>query len=234
MKGDEKKSSTSIKKTEALVGDWWKNHPSIPERDRSQIMIEDSQKELNLALKQLGVATSLSILLIFITMVFQFGDVINSLLVLVAIPLGFIGVLLSLFIFHSTLSLNSLLGVILLNGISVANSIILVDFLNQEVKKGVSPMLAAPEVGKRRLRPILMTSLTTALGMLPLALGIGEVGKILQPLGIAVVGGLGFSLAMTLFVVPALQVSYLEFKNKPSRSGKKYFFDKRSETNLPV
>ncbi len=216
IKGDEKKTPESLRLSQALVRDWWPKHPKTPEKERPQLLVEDSQKELNLALRQLGVATSLSILLIFMTMVFQFGDVVNSLLVLVAIPLGFIGVLLSLFVFHSTLSLNSLLGVILLNGISVANSIILVDFLNQEVKKGVSPRIAAPEVGKRRLRPILMTSLTTALGMLPLALGMGEGGKILQPLGIAVVGGLGFSLVMTLFVVPALQVSYMEWLIKRS------------------
>lgn len=223
LKGDEKKAPESVKRSRELIGNWWRDHAAsqsldqtsgLGESEHPQIMIEDAQKELNLALKQLGFATTLSVLLIFITMVFQFGDVVNALLVLVSIPLGFIGVLVSLFVFHSTLSLNSLLGVILLNGISVANSIILVDFLNQEVKKGVDPKFAAPEVGRRRLRPILMTSLTTALGMMPLAFGIGEGGKILQPLGIAVVGGLGFSLAMTLFVVPALQVSYLESKLK--------------------
>lgn len=244
MKGDEKKAPESVKRSTELLQNWWQTHSNLAENERPQFIVEDAQKELNLALKQLGIATSLSILLIFITMVFQFGDVVNSLLVLVAIPLGFIGVLISLFVFHSTLSLNSLLGVILLNGISVANSIILVDFLNQEVKKGVAPKLAAPSVGKRRLRPILMTSLTTALGMLPLALGIGEGGKILQPLGIAVVGGLGFSLAMTLFIVPALQVSYLEWKAKRkdgdsppiqrANLNPKIYIPHESETHLPL
>jgi HAE1 family hydrophobic/amphiphilic exporter-1 len=182
------------------------------------IEVEDSKRELNSALKQLAVAVSLSIVLIFLTMVFQFGSIMNSLLVLVAVPLGFIGVIISLFVFQSSLSLNSLLGVILLNGLSVANSIILVDFLQRKVKEGVAPRLAAIEVARVRLRPILMTSMTTGLGMLPIALGLGEGGKILQPLGIAVAGGLVFSMTTTLFIVPALQVSWIEWTQKRARA----------------
>jgi multidrug efflux pump subunit AcrB len=131
---------------------------------------------------------------------------------MVAIPLGFIGVMISLFIFQSTLSLNSALGVILLNGIAVANSIILVDFLNRLVKEGRPVREAALEAARSRLRPILMTSLTTAIGMLPIAMGLGDGGKILQPLGIAISGGLWFSMSLTLVIVPALQVSYLNWK----------------------
>jgi multidrug efflux pump subunit AcrB len=161
------------------------------------------------ALKPLGFAVGLSIVLIFLTLVFQFGDIVSSLLVLVAVPLGFIGVLVSLWAFKSTLSLNSVLGVILLNGIAVANSIILVDFLKRLVDRGVSPEDAAVEAGRKRLRPILITSMTTILGMLPIALGMGDGGRILQPLGIAVSGGLWVSMGLTLFVVPALQVAWL-------------------------
>ena len=185
---------------------------AAPERTghpKPAIEIENPAEELDAALWQLGSAAGLSIILIFATMVFQFGSVMNSLLVLVAIPLGIIGVGVSLFIFRSTLSLNSMLGVILLNGISVANSIILVDFLSRAVRAGGTPAQAAVDVGRKRLRPILMTSLTTALGMLPVAFGFGEGGKILQPLGIAVAGGLAFSMGTTLFIVPALQVAWL-------------------------
>lgn len=178
------------------------------------LQIEDSRAELNSALRQLVTAVSLSIALIFLTMVFQFGSVMNSLLVLVSVPLGFIGVVISLWVFKSTLSLNSMLGVILLNGLAVANSIILVDFLQRKVKEGLAPSEAAVEVARVRLRPILMTSMTTGLGMLPIALGFGEGGKILQPLGIAVAGGLGFSMITTLFIVPSLQVSWMEWRQK--------------------
>ena len=151
-------------------------------------------------------------------MVFQFGSLMNAALVLVAIPLGFIGVAISLYVCGSTLSLNSMLGTILLNGLAVANSIILVDFLQRKVKEGLAPKLAAVEVARARLRPILMTSLTTGLGMLPIALGMGEGGKILQPLGIAVAGGLVFSMVTTLFVVPSLQVSWIEWSRTRGRA----------------
>lgn len=172
-----------------------------------------ANQELLDALDQLKWAIAISIILIFLTMVIQLGDVIQSLLVLVAIPLGFIGVVLSLWIFRSTLSLNSGLGTILLNGIAVANSIILVDFIQKLFMSGRSAIDSTIEASVARLRPILMTSLTTGLGMFPVALGLGDGGKILQPLGIAVCGGLWVSTILTLFLVPALQYQYL--KRKP-------------------
>ncbi len=207
-KDKESKAAEDLKKATALIENWNKTRPTAAQ---TVATFEDSQKDMNGALYQLGIAVALSVFLIFITMVLQFGDVVNSLLVLVAIPFGFIGVLISLYIFNSTLSLNSVLGVILLNGIAVANSIILVDFLKRLVDKGLSPKMAALQAAQKRVRPILMTSLTTGLGMLPIAIGMGDGGRILQPLGIAVIGGLGVSVFMTLFVVPSLQVSYLNW-----------------------
>jgi len=165
------------------------------------------------AMSQLCFAVLLSIALIFLILMIQFGNLANALLVLVAIPLGMIGVLVSLFVFRSTLSLNSILGVILLNGVAVANSIILVDFLKQRVNQGLAPRQAALEAARKRIRPIFITSLATILGMLPVALGLGEGGRVLQPLGIAVAGGLWVSMGLTLFIVPSLQVSYLNWKN---------------------
>lgn len=173
--------------------------------------------ELQTALDQLKWAVIISILLIFLTMIIQLGDIIHSLLVLVAIPLGFIGVLISLYLFKSTLSLNSGLGTILLNGIAVANSIILVDFIKKLFDSGKNAKDATLEAAVARLRPILMTSLTTVLGMLPIALGFGEGGKILQPLGIAVCGGLWISMLLTLYFVPTLQ--YLYLSRKESKRG---------------
>jgi HAE1 family hydrophobic/amphiphilic exporter-1 len=210
-KGTESEIPSLMKKATTLVNDWKKENE---QKHSSIATIEDADKELNEALSQLSGAVALSIVLIFITMVFQFGDIVNSALVLVSIPLGFIGVLISLFVFQSTLSLNSVLGIILLNGIAVANSIILVDFLKRLVDQGMEPNQAAVVAATKRLRPILMTSLTTGLGMLPVAMGFGEGGRILQPLGIAVVGGLSFSMLTTLMIVPALQVGYLNWKQK--------------------
>jgi HAE1 family hydrophobic/amphiphilic exporter-1 len=210
-KGDESLAKAKLKASQDAVAEW---QSKAGGKHTSVVGFDDAEHELTEALHQLGIAVGLSIILIFLTMVFQFGDVVNAVLVLVAVPLGFIGVLISLFALHSTLSLNSVLGVILLNGIAVANSIILVDFLKRLVDQGKSPHMAALEAAKKRLRPILMTSVCTGLGMLPVAMGFGEGGRILQPLGIAVVGGLSFSMLTTLFIVPSLQVSYLTWKLK--------------------
>ncbi|MEK6773976.1 MAG: efflux RND transporter permease subunit [Bdellovibrionota bacterium] len=183
-------------------------HPS-DSSDKPTLTEVQPDKELQQSLAQLKWAVVISIGLVFLIMVIQLGDVVHSLLVLVAIPLGFLGVLISLFIFKSTLSLNSGLGTILLNGIAVANSIILVDFIRTLYHSGKDAKTATIEASLARLRPILMTSLTTVLGMLPIALGFGDGGKILQPLGIAVCGGLWVSTLLTLYIVPALQHMYL-------------------------
>ena len=204
----------SLADSRKLVEEWQAKHSrSIQGRPSPTVTFEDAAKDLNEAIHQLGFAVALSILLIFLTLVVQFGSFAEPLLVLVSVPLGFIGVLVSLFVFRSTLSLNSILGVILLNGIAVANSIILVDFIKRLVEQGQAPAQAAVDAARKRLRPILITSLTTGLGMLPIALGLGEGGRILQPLGIAVAGGLWVSMGLTLFLVPALQVSYLEWRS---------------------
>ncbi len=182
-------------------------------RAENPLLIEgQGDKVLQDALAQLKWAVLISIALIFLTMVLQLGDVVHSLLVLVAIPLGIIGVIASLAIFHSTLSLNSGLGTILLNGIAVANSIILVDFIRKQYARGLNALDAVVTASTARLRPILMTSLCTVLGMFPIALGLGEGGKTLQPLGIAVCGGLWISMSLTLYLVPALQYQYLRRK----------------------
>lgn len=209
--GEERKNAQILPQAEKLVRDWNTERMKSSTIDSPLVAFEDPAKDLTDAIRQLGTAVAISIGLIYLTMLIQFGSWVEPLLVLVAIPLGFIGVLLSLLIFQSTLSLNSILGVILLNGIAVANSIILVDFIKRLVAEGLSPREAAVQAAKKRLRPILITSLTTVLGMLPIAIGAGEGGRILQPLGIAVAGGLWISMLLTLFLVPALQVAYLEW-----------------------
>jgi HAE1 family hydrophobic/amphiphilic exporter-1 len=177
-------------------------------------------KEEQEGIRELSVAAGLSVVLILITMFIQFGTLVEALLVLVAVPLALIGVLASLFLFQSTLSVNSVLGVILLNGISVANSILLVDYAKRLFKNGKHAHQAVVEAAKRRIRPILITSLTTILGMTPIALGLGEGGKVLQPLGIAVSGGMWVSTLFTLFMVPALHGLYLKHLEKKSAQAK--------------
>lgn len=183
-------------------------------QDAVSVSMGDPRKEIRDAIEQLAWAAAWSLVLILITMLLQFGTLVEALLVLVAVPLALIGVMASLFVFGSTLSVNSVLGVILLNGISVANSILLVDFAKRLCAQGLSARDAVIAAASRRLRPILITSLTTILGMMPIALGLGEGGKVLQPLGIAVSGGMGISMLLTIFLVPALHGLYLSHLNK--------------------
>ncbi len=170
---------------------------------------EDTQKELTQALHELLLAIAISLGLIFLVLYLQFSSLVHTLIIMLAIPFGLIGVFLSLYIFHSTLSVNAALGIILLIGITVANSIMLVEKILHLHRAGTASREAILETAKKRIRPILMTSLTTILGMLPIAIGAGDGGKILQPLGIAVCGGLWISLLFTLYLVPTLEYAYL-------------------------
>ncbi|MCO5143182.1 MAG: efflux RND transporter permease subunit [Oligoflexia bacterium] len=209
---NKKKAKDKTKVAEDLVQSYRQKLNSI--EDPPSIVNKVPDVELQSALDQLKIAILISIGLVFLTMVFQLGDIVHALLVLLAIPLGALGVILSIWLFNSTISLNSGLGMILLNGISVANSIILVDFIRRKFQESGDPFASTVGAAKVRLRPILMTSFTTILGMLPIALGLGEGGKTLQPLGIAVSGGLWVSTMLTLFLVPSLQYQYLKIKKR--------------------
>ncbi|TVR93413.1 MAG: efflux RND transporter permease subunit [Spirochaetaceae bacterium] len=168
------------------------------------IFFEDAQTELDEAIRSLFVALGASIVLIYLVVAFQFNSLWIPFVILVTVPLGFIGVLLSLFIFNSTLSLNSLLGTILLGGVVVNNAILMIDFYRRHQGEGRSNTEALVNAAALRFPPILITMLTTILGMLPLAIGLGEGSNIVQPLGIAVSGGLLVSTLFTLYVIPSI------------------------------
>mgnify|MGYP001294544251 CR=1 FL=1 len=163
---------------------------------------EEAIRENN---RQLTIVVLLAIFLVFVVMAVQYESFINPLIILTSIPLSLIGVGVALWLTSTPLSAPVLLGVILLAGIVVNNAILLVEYIEQFRKeKGASMEDAVIEAGVVRLRPILMTSLTTVLGMLPLALGIGEGSELMQPLAITVVGGMSLSTLLTLFVVPSV------------------------------
>jgi multidrug efflux pump subunit AcrB len=150
----------------------------------------------------------LAVFLVFVVMAIQYESVINPLVILVAVPLSLVGVGLALWLTNTPLSAPVLLGVILLAGIVVNNSILLVEYAEQyRERTGATLEEAALHAGATRLRPILMTTLTTLFGMLPLALGIGEGTEMMQPLAISVIGGLTISTVLTLLVVPSTYVS---------------------------
>lgn len=152
----------------------------------------------------LGQALALAILLVFMVMASQFESLIHPLVIMVTIPLALIGVVIGFLISGVTISLTSFIGFIMLTGIVVNNGIVLVDYINQLRRKGVEATAAIIEAGSTRLRPVLITALTTIFGMLPMVLDSSEGAEMRAPMAITVIGGLTAATFLTLFVVPSL------------------------------
>ena len=146
----------------------------------------------------------LIIILVYIVMATQFESLTYPFIIMFTIPFAVSGVFIALYITNTPLSLIALIGAIMLVGIVTKNGIVLVDYMNLLVERGSDVADAVIAGGKSRLRPVLMTSLTTILGMVPMAMGLGEGSEIWQPMGISVVGGLLVSTLLTLFIVPSL------------------------------
>jgi len=161
---------------------------------------EDQQESF----MDLGMLLLLSLILVFLVMASQFESFAMPFIIMFSIPFAFTGVILALFITNTTLSLVAALGAVLLVGIVVKNGIVLVDYINLMRDRGIELYEAIAISGKSRLRPVLMTALTTILGMLPLALSAGEGSEMWRPMGITVIGGLVFSTLVTLLIVPVM------------------------------
>lgn len=162
----------------------------------------------------------LAIILVYLILAAQFESFIDPLTILITVPLAMAGAFISLYLFGQTLNIFSQIGMIMLIGLVTKNGILIVEFANQKREDGLPKIEAVLEASRLRLRPILMTSLTMVLGTLPIAISFGYASTSRQPLGIVVVGGVLFSLILTLFVIPAIY-SYL------SRPRKHIEFDKR-------
>ena len=155
----------------------------------------------------------LALVLIYLVLAAQFESFLDPLIIMITVPLALAGALLSLSAFGQTLNIFSQIGIIMLIGLVTKNGILIVEFANQKREAGQDKFSAATDAAVARLRPILMTTLATTLGALPIALAIGSAGKSRIPLGIVIVGGLLFALVLTLFVVPALY-SYISNKKQ--------------------
>lgn len=162
----------------------------------------------------------LAIVLVYLILAAQFESFIDPLTILLTVPLAVAGAFISLWLFGQTLNIFSQIGMIMLIGLVTKNGILIVEFANQKRESGLAKLEAVLEASRLRLRPILMTSLTMVLGTLPIAISFGAASTSRQPLGIVVVGGVLFSLVLTLFVIPAMY-SYL------SRPRKHVEFDKQ-------
>ena len=153
--------------------------------------------------KSFGIGFTLSFILLFLILVAQFKSFVDPFLIMLAIPMGFVGVLIILPLTHTTLNVMSLMGVLMLIGIADSNSILIVDFAHKLREQGLSVADAVITACRVRLRPILMTSLATIIGMIPMAMKLGEGGEQYTPMARAIIGGLASSVLLTIFIVPA-------------------------------
>jgi multidrug efflux pump subunit AcrB len=173
------------------------------------VALKGEVANMRAAFNNFALALPLAVLLIYLVMVGLFRSFVDPLIILVAVPLGWIGTVLLLFLTTTSVNVESMIGTLMMMGIVVSNSILLVDFANRMADAGASAERAVLEAGRRRIRPILMTALATILGLLPLALGFGEGNETMVPLARAVVGGLAVSTIMTLIVVPVMHAMVL-------------------------
>jgi multidrug efflux pump len=158
-------------------------------------------------------ALLLALVLIYLVLAAQFESFVDPFTIMFTVPLAFSGAFISLWIFGQTFNIFSQIGMIMLVGLVTKNGILIVEFANQKREEGLDKFNAVLESARLRLRPILMTSLAMALGSLPIALSLGDASTSRIPLGIVIVGGILFSLILTLFVIPAMY-SYLSRPRK--------------------
>lgn len=169
-----------------------------------KIKTQGEAGSMRAALRGFGGALPLAILLVYLVIVGLFRSFVDPLIILGAVPLGFIGVIWMLLLTNTSVNVESLIGSLMMIGIVVSNSVLLVDFANRRLRDGQPLNRALIDAGRLRIRPILMTALATVLGLMPMALGLGEGSEMNAPLARAVIGGLLAGTPMTLFVIPVL------------------------------
>jgi len=194
-------------KTEALqgVGDEINRLIASTPTDKNTVLkVRGAVVSMNRSFLEFGVGLILSVLMVYLILMSQFRSFIDPFIILMAIPPGLAGVVMILLVTGSSLNIMSLMGVIMMTGIVVSNSILIVEFAGTLHKQGKSLVDSVVQSCKIRLRPILMTSLATLLGMIPMALGADAGSEQYAPLARAVIGGLGVSVVATIFLVPAV------------------------------
>jgi len=186
-----------------------------PMPDGITALVSGQSEEMQESFQSMQFALALAIFLVYLVMASQFESLIHPFVILFTIPLALVGAVLALFVTGTTINIVALIGVIMLAGIVVNNAIVLVDLINQLRAEGKERIEAIMEAGAARLRPILMTSLTTALGLLPMAVGVGEGAEVRAPMAITVIGGLLVSTFLTLVVIPVVY-SLMDRKKWPA------------------
>ncbi len=175
---------------------------TIPEGYTVEMKGED--ESINEAMGQLLQMLALALVFMYLIMVAQFQSLLSPFIIMFTIPLAFTGGFLGLLVSNKPVSIVAMVGFVMLSGIIVNNGIVLVDYINQLRKDGMEKRAAIEEAGRARLRPIVMTALTTILGLVTMAMGMGMGADMVQPMAIVTIGGLIYGTLLTLFVVPCI------------------------------
>ena len=163
-------------------------------------------------------ALIMAVFLVYLVMASQFESLIHPFVILFTIPLALVGAVLALYMSGTTINVVVFIGVIMLAGIVVNNAIVLIDLINQLRAQGTPRREAIMEAGRARLRPIMMTTLTTVLGLLPMAIGVGEGAEVRAPMALTVIGGLIVSTLLTLVLIPVVY-SLMDLKRMDDETG---------------
>src|SRR5690606_1482344 len=188
--------------------------------------------EMEEAFDSLGFALVLAIVLVYMIMAAQFESLAHPLVIMVTVPLGFVGVVWAMAARGQTMSVTALIGVIMLAGIVVNNGIVMIDYVNQLRRRGMERLEAVVTGSSTRLRPVLMTTLTTILGMVPMAFAGGEGSELQAPIATVVIGGLTVSTALTLGFLPVVYTYMDDFGQWAVRLGGRVRTRRRSEEEV--
>jgi CzcA family heavy metal efflux pump len=192
------------------------NRASLPRG--SQIFVRGQIETMRSSFVGLVGGLGFAILLIYLLIVVNFQSWLDPFIIISALPAALAGIVWMLFITHTTISVPALTGSIMCMGVATANSILVVSFSKERVQEGLSPLQAAEEAGFTRFRPVIMTAMAMIIGMLPMAVGLGEGGEQNAPLGRAVIGGLIFATVATLLFVPSVYSLIHGFRHQPGQS----------------
>jgi multidrug efflux pump subunit AcrB len=181
---------------------------AMPPPEGFSVRVGGEAEEQDKAFGELAFAFALAVVLVYMVLASQFRSLVDPFVIIFSVPLGVGGVFLMLYFTGTALSVNSFMGIIMMVGIVVSNGVLLVDFANVLRRRGQPLRQATIEAARTRLRPILMTTIATIVGLAPMALGVGEGSEANLPLARAVIGGLSVSTVFTLFLVPALYTAF--------------------------
>ena len=191
------------------------------ENPDATIQLSGQNAEMNQSFRSLLFATLLAIFLVYLVMASQFESLVHPFLILFTIPIGLVGGLVALYLANLELSVIAMIGLVMLAGIVVNNAIVLIDYINQLRRSGMPLYESIVVAGNRRFRPIMMTTTTTVLGLLPMAVSFGSGSEMRTPLAIAVIGGLVFSTVLTLIIIPVLYGTVTRGLHLPSRASQR-------------